>query len=574
MVRRALASIALALACLLALAGAAQGHALLESSTPARGAQLTQAPPEVSFTFSEAVESSLGAVQVFNTEGEQVQSSDLERSADANTVGAKLPADLPDGLYTATYRVISADSHPISGGITFTLGKPGKDDSRFVSDKTISELLASTQAGEVTKIGFWFDRWIGYLALAVAIGALAWMLFAWSPSARSAAGERSVSRRFRTLVLVAAGLGVAASLAAVIFQGALAAGTSFWGAFGSGIPGEVADTRFGSMMLVRSAAWVLLAVGVVLAGRVFKPRSPGVILAMVGAVVLALSPALAGHASTRDPAWLLVPTDAFHVAAMAIWSGGLAAMLILLPAATRSLGSGTERTRLLCDVTLRFSGSALAAVTVIAVTGAVLGIVEVGSVPALLDTAFGRAVTIKIVIFAALIVLAAVNRNRVVPALVERRESQRDPGQPGFRLRRLLRAEVLLVTVVLGVSAALVSYPPPDSIQAGPVSGSTQSGPDRIDYTVDPGQVGSNEVHVYVFNDDTGAPVPVISMEIDFSKPDSGIAPIEAPAQKAGPGHFVVTSAMLGVKGTWLAKTSIRVSTFTERTASFEVEIK
>ena len=84
-------------------------------------------------------------------QGGSVQKTPAVDLADA--VGAGLPPDLPDGLYTATYHVVSADSHPVSGGITFTVGKPSPGQAGFTQGKTISELLAESEAGTVTEVG-------------------------------------------------------------------------------------------------------------------------------------------------------------------------------------------------------------------------------------------------------------------------------------------------------------------------------------------------------------------------------------------------------------------------------------
>lgn len=573
---RTLSTTLVLLACLLGLAGNASAHAVLEGSSPTRGAQLKQAPEQVSFVFNEPVEASLGAVRVFNTDGEQVQADELERPGDnANSVGASLPSDLPSGLYTATYHVVSADAHPISGGITFTVGQPGKDDQAFTQGKTISELLAETETGQVTEVAFWFVRWIGYLALALAIGAIVWMLFIFGRGRQwPEASETEVVRRFRQLVVPVAVAGLAASLAAVILQGAVGAGTSFWQAFGSGIPGEVIETRYGTMMLVRAGAWALLLGLVIFAAPAFRRLGPLSLIGLLAAAALAVTPALAGHASTRDPGWLLIPSDIVHVAAMAVWTGGLAAMLWLLPAATRQIPDSAERTKFLTGTTICFSTLAFAAVALIGVSGAIQAILEVGSIDDLFTTQFGRAVAIKIVLFAVLLGLGAANRMRVIPALVRRMEKLAAPGKPGRNLRNLLRLEVGLVVIVLGVTAALVSYPPPDAIQSGPASGSVQVGNNRLEYTVDPARVGSNEVHIYLFSDTTGAPVPVRDMEVSFSLPGQDIAPIEAEARRAGTGHFVVPSAMLGVKGDWLAEAAIRLSQFEEPIAEFEIEVR
>lgn len=572
--KQALATFLLFLACLLGLAGSASAHSMLESSEPPRGAELKEAPVRVTFTFDEPVEASLGAVRVFDTGGNQVEESGLERpGGDAETIAAELPPNLPDGLYTATYRVVSADAHPVTGGITFTVGEP-KANSRFAAGKTISELLSASDTGKVTEVGFWFIRWIGYLAIALAIGALVWLLFAWRGAGSTAESERALFARFRRLLLAAVSAGLLASLLAIPFQGAIAAGTGFWDAFGSGISGEVIQTRFGTMMLIRSAAWLALIPLLLAPARRLTSLSVEPVIASLAAVALAVTPALAGHAATRDPGWLLMPADILHVAAMAAWAGGLFAMVFLLPAATRKIASPADRTGLLTRVTWKFSTLAIVAVIVVGVTGAVQAIIDVGSIPDLLGTAFGRAVAIKIVLFAVLVVLGWLNRGRIIPTLVKRMESGESPGNPGRRLNRLLRAEVFLIVCVLGVSAALVTYPPPDSIKSGPVSGSVLAEPYQVEYTVDPARVGRNEVHLYVFDDVTGAPVPVVAVELSFSLPKSGIDPIEAETSKAGPGHYVVPAAMFGIRGDWQAEAGIRVSAFEEREVKFEVEIR
>lgn len=573
--RVALTSLLLA-ACFFGAVAPSWGHAVLEESVPARGAQLEEAPPEVVFTFNEPVEASLGAVRIFDTEGNQVQTANLVHPGGrSESVGAEVPRELAEGLYTATYRVVSADAHPVAGGITFTVGEAGQGESGFAPGKTISELIAGSETGPVTEVGFWLVRWIGYLAIALALGAVTWLLFVLGPrtGARAEAEEELLSR-FRKLMLPVAAVGIMVSLAAIPFQGAIAGGSSFWQAFGSGIPGEVIDTRFGTVMLARAAAWTVLAGLVAFRPAGFRSASVVSVVGLLTALWLAVTPALAGHASTRDPGWLLIPSDIVHVAAMAVWTGGLVAMLVVLPVLTRRIEAPAERTIVLTETTMRFSAIALAAVALIGVSGAVQAILEVGSLGALLDTQFGRAVLIKIVLFAVLVVLGAVNRARIVPGLVRRMEERAAPGKPGRRLRFNLRLEVLLIVGVLGVTAALVSYPPPDAIQSGPASGSVEIEGTLVEYTVDPGRVGSNEIHVYLFDDVTGAPVPATSVEMAVELPAEEIAPIEVETRQVGPGHFVAPAATLGVKGEWLVNAAIRLSRFEETAAEFKVPVK
>jgi copper transport protein len=258
-------------------------------------------------------------------------------------------------------------------------------------------------------------------------------------------------------------------------------------------------------------------------------------MAVAGAALLVLTPGLAGHASTQDPGWLILPSNVLHVIAMAIWGGGLLAMFAVLPAATSTVENQAGRSSLLLDVTRRFSMVALGSVILVALTGIIQSIVEVGSFPNLVETAFGRSVLIKTILFAVLVGLGWQNRSRIIPAIAERVQRKQSPGQPGVGLRRNLRIEVLLIIATLGVTAALVSYPPSETESSGPASGAVTVGSDRLDYTVDPATIGPNEIHIYLFDGETGAPVDVV---FDDRNPDPAGGGGDAPGHgtaKGGP---------------------------------------
>lgn len=574
---------------LVAHPGTAGAHAVLERSIPDRGAVLTAPPTTVEFRFNEPVESNFGAVRIFDSTGDEVQGEALPASGDGREIGTTVPESLPSGYYTAIFNVVSADSHPVSGGITFTVDPGGKGETA-PGGRSISELLASSESGDVTRTGFWLDRWIGFLALALAVGTLVWLLLVWRPveggpvdrlggDVGPEPGTAAVARRAQKILLAAIAAGLAASVLAIPFQGAVASGKDLWSAFGGGIPGDVISTRFGTVMLVRAAAFLaLLPLALLVLPVVRRKHAGGKVLAatglgVAGAVALVLSPGLAGHASTQDPTWLMLPSDVLHVGAMAVWSGGLAATIWILPAATRALEPG-DRTAVLLSHLSRFSTLALAAVAVIAVTGTVQSVALFSGPGDLIDTAFGRAVAIKVLLFAILLGLGFANRNRLIPALVRRRTERAAPGGPGTSVRRNLRLETVLVAVVLAVTAALVSYPPPKSLGMGPASGFVESGGSRIEYTVDPARVGANEVHVYIFDDRTGAPVEVRGLELAFDPPVEGETPIEADVRKAGPGHYFAPSIALAIRGEWTAHVTVRFSRFEERVETFGVKIR
>ena len=176
-------------------------------------------------------------------------------------------------------------------------------------------------------------------------------------------------------------------------------------------------------------------------------------------MALAALPALGGHASVQSPVALLTPANVLHVIAMSAWLGGVAVLVFVLRAATARL-EAAERTRLLAAVVARFSTLAGVAIAVLLASGIVQGLVEVRTVPNLVETAFGRAVLVKIVLFTGIVALGWINRRRLVPALNRAAHDGEPPGRAGLLLRRTLRVELLLGVAALAATGALAGYAP------------------------------------------------------------------------------------------------------------------
>lgn len=149
------------------------------------------------------------------------------------------------------------------------------------------------------------------------------------------------------------------------------------------------------------------------------------------------------------------------------------------------------------------------------------------------------------------------------------------PGLAGDALRRTLRAEIVVMAVVLAVTAALVAYSPSATTPAGPFSDSADFGPARIELTVDPARAGSNEVHVYLFDKRAGAQYDrPRRLAITAAQPERDIGPIALDVRKAGPGHYTVTRADLAPAGEWSLVVRAPVSDFEELRTAFEVPIR
>jgi copper transport protein len=564
-------------AAMLAVPSGASAHATLEGSSPQRGATVKEEPGEVVFRFSEPVEGNFGAVRVYDAEGERVDEGDaFHPDGEGPKLGVHLKPGLADGSYTATYRVVSADGHIVSGGYVFSIGKAGR-----APEETVAELVAAGSSGTLNGVGLGIARGVQYSALALALGALAFILLAWLPALRSlgVAGESrdraggAFGQRLRFVLIVASLAGALSAVAAIVFEAAQAAGVSVGTALNWTILREELGTRFGTVWGITALAWALLGAAVTPTLRVIAPARVAVLLLPLA--FIALEPALSGHPSTQSPVALLFPANVLHVAAMAIWVGGLASLLLVLPAATREL-EAPERSRLIAAILVRFSPLALLCVAVILSTGLGQAYAYVRDLDNLLDTAYGRAVLIKfLLLVAALIPLGAYNRYRSVPALERIAAGGEAPGRAGLLLRRALRGEVALLVVVLGVTAALAGYAPATAVQSGPFSGSASLGPAKLEVTVDPARVGSNQVHLYLFDARSGAQFGRIEeLEVTATEPENAIGPLPLDARRAGPGHYTVQGALLTVEGDWRLDVTMRVSAFDQYAAELEVPIR
>jgi copper transport protein len=589
--RRALVAGAVALAALVAPA-AASAHAVLEQTVPGRGAELARPPAQVTLRFDEPVEVQLGAVRVFDGTGAEVQrGATTHPGGRQDTIAVPLKAGLPNGGYTVTYRVISADAHPVSGGLIFNVGQGGR------AAEQVDAALAGTDGGPVTATAFAADRAAQFAAIALALGVWLFVAGCWLPALRSTASadERWTlastvfARRVKTLTLVAAGVGFVTALLGLAFQAATAGGTSLWSALSSSGLSDVLGTRFGHVWGAAAVLWLLLAVLTVVRLRPVPTLRPATVGAAGMAMpagrsaaalrlgplfALAFLPALSGHAGTEAPTWVMLPANVVHVVCISAWLGGIVAMLVALRAGTGAL-EPPDRSRLLAAAVGRFSAAAGVAFALILASGIAQSLVALDAWSQLLHTAYGRAVLVKLVLFTTLVGLGAVNRRRSVPPLRAAAVSGASPGGAGAGLLRVLRGELAVGVVVLGVTGALATYPPGDVQASGPFSTSTIIGPARMEMTVDPARAGADEIHLYLFRRSTGAQYDQIKeLTASASLPSKSIRAVPIQMRKAGPGHYVSTQASFPIAGTWTLKITARVSAFDEFARSLELPIR
>jgi len=570
--RGALLAVTALVALLLAgpFAGAAGAHASVIEVRPGPAEVLTESPPKVEVWFTSGVDVRLGGLTVYDANGDRIPTGTLRQPTPDHLV-VPITEDLDDGSYIVTYRTVSeADAHTMSGTWTFQVGDAATATADV--DAVAAGLLAGQRADRAVAVGWGVARWAVYASLALLVGGVVFGAAIW-PRARDARATRRI---------IAAGwIGLFAStLLGLLLYGAYSRGGALVDAIDPDVVRDTVDTRLGTVWVVRL---LLLVLALPLLRVLFAHRpAPTARLprwwtsaAVALGAVLVCTPALAGHASTGDWQLLARAADGLHVAAMAIWLGGLVVLAAVVLRADDVDGiRGASR---------RFSRVAIACVGVLVVTGAFQTWRLVGGLSALRDDEYGRILVVKLVAFAVLLVVASFSREitqRVLPAVPAVRggaldladrdlpdapdatdaRDGTDPGRERTRLRRSVWGEVAIGALVLALSAMLVnSAPPADAEASDPATSVTIEQKDvTLVVTATPGAAGFNDVRVNTYSPD-GAPLDAATVEMTIALPARDVAPMAVPLRELGPGNFFPPGIDIPLAGRWDVRATIRL---------------
>ncbi|MGW2239004.1 copper resistance protein CopC [Streptomyces sp. NPDC001759] len=678
-------------------AGPASAHAALKSTDPEDGSVLKSAPRRITLTFTESVGLLDDSFRVLDPHNKRVRTGRAEHGpGGSDTARVTLPAELARGTYVVAWRAVSADSHPVSGAFTFSVGKP-------------SATVASVNSGPVENpatAGLYnIARYLAYLAAALLIGTAAFVVLCrpadpaplrkplvtgwWTllgtglfllalrapyetgagPAAAFDAGAltRTLTGRpglalLARLALLLIVAGVFMSLRKRPAWSWLSAAESRESAPEASLPhppegqkgpqetderppaaeGEgrpdaqdgpyeaerrppvLADagrSDTGSEAARRAASHPIPASSPTASRPIPGSIRLPVTALTVLAVAFALTWAAAEHASAGIQVPVAMASSVLHLLAMAVWLGGLTALLVLL-----------HRTELAPAAVARFSRLAPACVTVLVVTGVYQSWRGLGSLNALTGTTYGRLLLAKLAAVVLLLALAWLSRQwtaRLVatPAKAVVRErvpepvgggpSLPTPGDPadgnlpaqGFAdgpsarppagpaesadhrrgLRRSVLAEVTVGVVVLVVTTVLTGTLPgraaAEAEQAPATAGGlpatsvimipfdvgTPGGHGKVQITLDPARVGDNSVQAVVFGPDGGIST-VPELRLSLTLPAQKIGPVDARLKNLG-GYWGTNSLTLPIAGTWTLKATIRTSDIDQVTVSRTVRI-
>lgn len=546
--------------------GTALAHAELVRADPAPDAVVSTPPATVRLSFSEPIDAPPDALTVVGPDGRRVDRGDARVAPDdATALQASLEASAP-GSYTVRWRVISADSHPVSGAYRFSVGAP-------------SATAGPAESAEATSGVPWqaTARWVHLVGLILALGPILFGLVTVGPLVDPPLHQRlwRLSWWGTLVLLLAAPLLLVAQAVAI-------------GGLSDAVQPEMLrsllSSRWGALWTARLGIVVLL---LALAARPFDATAPPaqrryLVGLALGAPLLVLT-SLNGHPASTDPIWLSVLIDGIHLMATAAWIGGLVAVgLALLPAMCQ--WPEPERLRILGHVVPRFSTLALVSVEVLILTGLYQTWAHVDRPAALTATGYGQALLVKLGLVVVVLGVAAVNLLAIRPRLAAAAQSKAPSDRTAPLVRRfgrLVGAETLLGIAILAVVGILTALPPARSATTTPVQQAApaapavtlaqNAGPALVTLAIDPAGLGPNRL-VVTLQDPGGASIADARVRVRTIRPGATSGASTVTTMAAEDGRYRATVS-LAPAGRWRLEVLVARPGQAESMAPFELTV-
>lgn len=526
---------AIVVVALLATASPAAAHSSLVSSDPVADSVLDDSPGEIRLTFSEAVDVGDGAIRLLAADGDAVLVGPVNQDAGPDSITARIAEPLAPGSYVVAWTAVSGDSHPIRGAFVFSVGEVSAD-----AEQLIDELGGTVATGPDGNGWLGVGRFASYAGIAALVGTMA-MAAVLAPT--------TLRERRLGYVLFAAGhLALAGSIVMTSAQ-ANVIGTSLadWP--------QVAATRSGRWWLARLMI-VAAAVMLIPWRAMFERRGPRLVGA-IAAVGLFAVVAAGGHAVTGRAATVGFAATVVHLAAMALWVGGLCLVALVV---------GRDQ---LAQCAARVSPVALGAVVALALSGVVNGWRQLDRPAAILESSYGRWLVVKLVLIAVVVAVAVVSRRlaRQVPADTEAMPRAR-------RLRRAVGVEVAGVAMVVAATAGLTGATPPTAgaVFVGDVSVSATRNGYVAQIVVTPAVTGGTTMHV-IITPPADRPAPADEIDVTIAMPERQLGPLEVATFPAGPNHVTTNDANFPLAGRWAITVTARYGPFDQLVFTADADI-
>jgi copper transport protein len=498
----------------------AHAHASLVKAVPADGAVLPLAPPALTLTFNEPV--SPLAIRLIGPDGAAITPAAVV--AENATVTITPPPGLQPGTHVLSWRVISADGHPVGGALIFSIGAPSRASTAGADDAVDHNVRATLWAAKV----------VIYVGLFVGIGGAFFRAWIGDPMPPAALG-------WMATIIVA---GLFALVMSVVLQGLDALALPLSGLTGKAVWAAGLETSYGSTAIVAACA---LFAGLFSLAATSPRLARG--LSLLGFAGLGVALTLSGHASTAAPRLASRAAVLVHVLAVAFWIGALLPLYVAVRAsgAHGSWAMGALK---------RFSRAIMPVLALLLLSGLWLAVVQLGRIDALWTTAYGQVLAGKLVCVALLLGLGAVNRYRLVPKFESRGALAARP------LARVIAVELALVLVILGLVALWRFTPPPRALVSdAPIALHLHGDKAMAEIEIARGGDAPARASVLVLD---GAFQPLAAKEVTLvlANPAAGIEPLRLSAALAGDNRWAIDGLRIPVAGRWNLEVEILVSDF------------
>jgi copper transport protein len=526
--------VARSIALLIALAPASEAcaHASLVKAAPADGAVMPLPPATLSLTFNEPV--SPLVVRLIGPDGAPIAPTAI--TAEDTTITISAPPALRRGTHVLSWRVISADGHPVGGSLLFSIGAR--------SPAAQPENLADRSV----RVALWAGRVVIYVALFVGAGGA--FFAAWIAD--------GAGRRAWIVFVLAAGLvAVALSLG---LQGLDALDLPL-----SGLRHKLAweaglATSYGATAVVAALA-LLLAVFGCAASSPDTARA----FSLVGVIGAGLALSLSGHASAAAPQLLNRPAVFLHAVCVAFWIGSLLPLYLAVRSARmrgpHSIGARSAGVQL-----ARFSRAIPLVIVLLAASGLWLAFVQLDRLAALWTTSYGQLLAGKLACVAVLLALAAANRYRLVPKFETGAAAAARP------LATAIAFELAIALLILSLVALWRFTPPPRALAvAAPISLHLH------------GEKAMAEIEIEIEREAAGASLllldgafrPLAAKEVTLvlANPAAGIEPMRRIARRTGEMNWRIDDLRIPVAGRWTLGVEILISDFDKVTVEDTVAL-
>ena len=523
----------------------ASAHPFTDETIPPRFSNAPVGTSEVVVIYSEGVEISFSALKVFDSNGEQIDNKDTRYYEGDYSLVVSTPP-LEDGVYTVTSKVLSrVDGHLVDYAFVFAVGDVVIDPTLIESQST-TELIFFPEAGA---------RFPGLVGQTIVLGAVIASMFVWGTQRKDLIQEElnKFEKFFHSKFMSIVGFGLIIVFASNILMLTVQTLRLETSAF------EALQTSFGMTWIIRMGFTIaLLGVWFVMErkGKLsFKNQIPLLILSLI----LISTTTMLGHgmASEQPPAIVL---DYIHNLAAAIWIGGVIFFAFTLLPSFANLKEELKEKMSLAAIP-RFSIIIIITLGIVIISGPTLMWLLESDTSMITESTYGKLIIAKILLAAAMVGIGGYHQFGVQ----KKAERNLKSGKIAVnkKLRRALKAEVVLGVILLGVVALLANGTLPEGeIQRAEaqerVSGlSTVEFADQTKFYIEilPFSTGSNIIKVQATDFEDNPLSDLKEIKVKISNPLRNISPIVIPMESVNQNEELNTEfqgdVTFGFSGQW-----------------------